>query len=117
MRAHHDALASTLGARIADWTVLAKTFGEGGLTDRYGNPPKPETARKTWQRVRKTAAAAGRAKTKTNPPPAQRQQPVVARAEPQPARPTDPTNPSQTTDDIRAKFARSGLPMPKPLIR
>jgi hypothetical protein len=52
MRDNHDAFADRLSRKLPDWVVLAKLFGEAGLTDRYGNPPKAETARKTWQRVR-----------------------------------------------------------------
>jgi len=53
MRENHDAFADRLAKKLPNWVVLAKLFGEAGLTDRYGNPPKAETARKTWQRVRK----------------------------------------------------------------
>jgi hypothetical protein len=53
MRENHDAFADRLSKKLPDWTVLARLFGEAGLTDRYGNQPKAETARKTWQRVRK----------------------------------------------------------------
>jgi hypothetical protein len=53
MKDNHDAFADRLSRKLPDWVVLAKLFGEAGLTDRYGNPPKAETARKTWQRVRK----------------------------------------------------------------
>ena len=55
MRENREAFAARLTDRIADWNVLAKMFADAGLTDRSGNPPKPETARKTWQRVRKEA--------------------------------------------------------------
>jgi hypothetical protein len=53
MRENHDAFADRLSKKLPDWVTLATLFGKAGLTDRYGNPPKAETARKTWQRVRK----------------------------------------------------------------
>jgi hypothetical protein len=53
MRENHDAFADRLSKKLPDWVALATLFGKAGLTDRYGNPPKAETARKTWQRVRK----------------------------------------------------------------
>jgi len=53
MKTNHDAFAARLKERSADWSVLARLFSEANLTDRRGNPPKPETARKIWQRVRK----------------------------------------------------------------
>jgi hypothetical protein len=53
MRENHDGFADRLSRKLPNWTVLAKLFGEAGLTDRFGNPPKAETARKTWQRVRR----------------------------------------------------------------
>jgi hypothetical protein len=52
------ALADRLSGKLPDWVVLAKLFGEAGLTDRYGNPPKAERARKTWQRVRNEVKSA-----------------------------------------------------------
>jgi hypothetical protein len=58
MRDNHDAFADRLSRKLPDWAVLAKLFGEAGLTDRYGNPPKAETARKTWQRVRNEVKSA-----------------------------------------------------------
>lgn len=58
LRENHDAFAARLSERIADWDVLVKLFADAGLTDRYGKPPKPETARKTWQRVRRRVADA-----------------------------------------------------------
>ena len=51
MRENYDAFAARLAGRRADWRVLARVFADAGLTDNAGQPPKPETVRKTWQRV------------------------------------------------------------------
>jgi hypothetical protein len=52
MRENHDAFAQRLQNKNADWVVLAALFAKAGLTDRFGKPPKPESARKMWLRVR-----------------------------------------------------------------
>ena len=70
MRDNHDAFADRLSKKLPDWVVLAKLFGDAGLTDRHGHPPKAETARKTWQRVRnevKEARANGQARSARAP--------------------------------------------------
>jgi phytoene/squalene synthetase len=83
MRANHDAFDLRLRERKADWAVLAALFAADGLTDRYGNPPKPESARKAWLRVR-TEIKAARATKPTptrsveSPPPARAAQPPAA---------------------------------------
>ncbi len=53
MRENHDAFKARLDARFPDWKVLADLFADAGLTDRYGNKPKPESARKLWQRIKR----------------------------------------------------------------
>ena len=49
---NYEAFSARYTARRADWSVLAKVFSEAGLTDAAGKPAQPETARKTWQRIR-----------------------------------------------------------------
>jgi hypothetical protein len=109
MRDNHDAFADRLHARIADWSVLATMFADADLTDRYGNPPKPETARKTWQRVRHQVKAA-RARQSARSP--------ATRSEtaPPPVRATSkkPTTPASGDADIRAMLG-TGRKMPEPL--
>ncbi len=61
---NHDAFAERLERFKPDWTALAEVFAKAGLTDRRGNPPTGEAARKTWQRVRIVAAT-----EQTRPPP------------------------------------------------
>lgn len=112
MRENHDAFAARLKQRIADWDVLVKFFADAKLTDRYGNPPKPETARKTWQRVRKKIQDA-RAKEAARPP-VQRRPPDQS-APPIPVRQTVRTKPTDApTDDIltRMAMANRGRKMP-----
>lgn len=93
MTANHDAFSARLAERIADWNVLVTLFADGNLTDRYGNAPKPETARKTWQRVRKKVAQA-RAKRAT-PDQKPTQLPAADRN-------TKPTTVTTDNDAIRA---------------
>ena len=57
MRKNHDAFLERLTERVADWGVLCGLFTDAGLTNRYGHPPKPETARKMWLRIRREVAA------------------------------------------------------------
>jgi hypothetical protein len=51
MRDNYAAFAARLESKRPDWGGLAKIFAEADLMDGEGNPPKSETARKTWQRV------------------------------------------------------------------
>ncbi len=55
---HHDELAvEAAGSRVGvPWSRLCSGFAEAGLTAVDGTAVKPETARKTWQRVRKEKA-------------------------------------------------------------
>lgn len=78
MRQNHDAFAARLSERIADWDVLVKLFADAGLTDRYGKPAKPETARKTWQRVRHKVQDARTKAPAPVPPPAASIRPTPA---------------------------------------
>jgi hypothetical protein len=51
---HHDELMAQTSARLRlPWAQLCVGFAEAGLTLTDGGRVKPETARKTWQRVRK----------------------------------------------------------------
>jgi hypothetical protein len=56
MRNHHDELRDGFVAHRPDWRLLAQEFTRLGLTDRNGVSVKPETARKTWVRVRADVA-------------------------------------------------------------
>ena len=56
MRENYADLLAGFQRDRPDWTALSETLGRAGLTDRTGKPPKPETARKTWQTVRKDMA-------------------------------------------------------------
>jgi hypothetical protein len=57
MRRHHDRLLAVAAGSRLRWQALVREFAVEGLTDANGNPPSPETARKTWQRVRIAVAA------------------------------------------------------------
>jgi hypothetical protein len=61
--------ARAKGAR-ADWRSAVEEMTRVGLTDRNGNPPSPETARKTWSRVVLDKKAAGDQPAKPQRPPA-----------------------------------------------
>lgn len=56
MLRHHDRLMSLPTGRRMNWRGLSRELAAEGLTDRDGNPPSAETARKTWQRVRRFVA-------------------------------------------------------------
>ena len=55
---NHDQLASAVGGRRLQWTRLSARFAKLGLTDAHGHAPSEQTARKTWQRVRRAVAKA-----------------------------------------------------------
>ena len=55
---NHDQLASAVGGRHLQWTRLCARFAKLGLTDANGHAPSEQTARKTWQRVRRAVAKA-----------------------------------------------------------
>lgn len=80
MRKNHDGFLERLTERVADWGVLCGLFNDAGLTDRYGHPPKPETARKMWLRIRREVAAdrARRVQRRQSPQSVQTTQPVTA---------------------------------------
>ena len=93
--------------RVPDWVELVKLFAEAGLTDRYGRPPKPETARKTWQKVR---ALVKQERIRKQPrrvetPPTQ-PAPTV-RSAPKPA--------ADNMDEIRAMLASGSRKLPDPI--
>jgi hypothetical protein len=107
MRENHDAFAERLAKKLPDWVVLAKLFGEAGLTDRYGNPPKAETARKTWQRVRKEVKDARSRGHVPAPSPAVPAPVPVQRPSPAAITPPDPALPSaddEPADDPPSRF-------------
>ena len=107
MKDNHDAFADRLSKKLPDWVVLAKLFGDAGLTDRYGHPPKAETARKTWQRVRKEvkdARANGPARVAlpsvAKPDPDQHRLSSAGEPPDPPAAPTD----EELADDLPSRF-------------
>jgi len=55
---NHDQLASAVEGRRLQWTRLSARFAKLGLTDANGHAPSEQTARKTWQRVRRAVAKA-----------------------------------------------------------
>jgi hypothetical protein len=107
MRENHDGFAARLSERMADWSVLAKLFGDAGLTDRYGNPPKPETARKTWQRVRAEVKA-----SRTHRP-----NPASSRTQTPTVQPANLAAPTDNSDLLRVMSEMSGQSskMPDPI--
>lgn len=107
MRENHDAFADRLSRKLPDWVALAALFGNAGLTDRYGNPPKAETARKTWQRVRKEVKEARARKSVpastpavSQPNPGQRHRPSAIK----PPRPPIPSIDEEPADDAPQRF-------------
>jgi hypothetical protein len=64
MHRNHDRLSALFEQAPPAWEILVETFGGMGLTDRAGKNPTPETARKTWYRVRRNIAAARARRTK-----------------------------------------------------
>lgn len=57
MLQHHDRLAGLLAGGPGDWRGLAGAPAAEGLADRAGDPPSPETVRKTWLRACRFVAA------------------------------------------------------------
>jgi len=55
MRLNYGELSRRLDGHPNDWQALASVFASNDLKDRDGNPPTPQTARKTWERVRREA--------------------------------------------------------------
>jgi hypothetical protein len=55
---NHDQLASAVEGGRLQWTRLCALFAKLGLTDANGHAPSEQTARKTWQRVRRAVAKA-----------------------------------------------------------
>lgn len=107
MKDNHDAFADRLSKKLPDWVVLAKLFGDAGLTDRYGHPPKAETARKTWQRVRKevkdaraNGPARGALPAVAKSDPDQRRTPSVGAPPGPPVAPAD----EEPADDLPPRF-------------
>lgn len=119
MTEHHDAFALRLKERIADWAILCALFEEAKLTDRSGRTPKPETARKTWQRVRQRVAEM-RAEEALRPP-AQRAAPVESTPSVRHIEPKKPaaTPPEAGTTELDRVLSQMGAKseMTKPLKR
>lgn len=82
MRQNHDALDRRLRGHRTVWSRMEKVFADAKLTDAKGNPPNAETARKTWQRIKREVArdrAAGLlpiAQWPADPPPERHQTPA-----------------------------------------
>ena len=66
---HHDEIADAASGRRMQWATLCARFAEAGLTDTTGKPATPNTAKVTWQRVRRAVAQqrARRATKAANP--------------------------------------------------
>ena len=103
---NHDAFAARLVGKRADWNALAALFAKAGLTDASGSPPKPETARKAWQRVQndRRGKAIGDSRQQS------RQQPK--RASPASAPPTPEFEPGASRFFGKPAVMRSRLPKP-----
>jgi hypothetical protein len=103
---NHDAFAARLSQRIADWAVLCELFKQAGLTDRSGRPPKPETARHTWMRVRaKVKRKRDEQAAKPAPLPPSTVRPVAKPAQPPPTQ----------TDEILKQMTNRGAGLPDPI--
>ena len=55
---HHDEIAEATQGRRLRWSALCVRFEEAGLTDLNGRAASPETARRTWLRVRQMVSEA-----------------------------------------------------------
>lgn len=55
---HHDEIAEATQGRRLRWSALCARFEEAGLTDLKGRAASPETARRTWLRVRQMVSEA-----------------------------------------------------------
>jgi hypothetical protein len=104
MRENYDAFRERLDARVPDWKVLTGLFSDAGLTDRYGNKPKPESARKLWQRIkretereRSEAERPTKVSVREKPPSA----PIVTTTPPPPSAPSSELE--RVLGDMKAK--------------
>ena len=88
-----------------DWVALCEQFGAKGLFDRTEKAASPETARKTWFRVRQTMKRTG-----ADVPPARRSRFVLAKDEVAPG-----VRRLSTPDNPRPSPALDALPLPPPL--
>lgn len=110
MRDHYDRLSAAKGR--PDWKLAAAEFAALGLKDHAGNLPSPETARKTWFRVRRDMAALAKAEAAksrepplspaatSSPAPPSQLQPM-----PPPSPPAAPAAPDEPADRPRFKTA------------
>lgn len=53
---HYDEIARAAEGRRLQWSSLCARFAEAGLTDLTGKPPSANTAKVTWQRVKRAVA-------------------------------------------------------------
>jgi hypothetical protein len=102
---NHDAFLARMTTRVPDWQELVRLFAEAGLTDSHGRPPKPETARKTWQKVRALVKQERKQPRRVETPPTQ-PAPTV-RSAPKPA--------ADNMDEIRAMLASGSRKLPDPI--
>lgn len=79
MRENYEGFKARLDEHVPSWTVLADLFADAGLTDRFGNRPKPQAVRRLWQRIKK-----------------EMQERPLGKPPRQPVRPTQPNQPAQT---------------------
>ena len=70
---HHDEIVAAARGQRMRWQSLCATFEALGLTDRSGQAPSAETARRTWKRVRREVAR--RMREKLTGIPARKKQP------------------------------------------
>jgi hypothetical protein len=103
---NHDAFAARLLGKRADWNALAALFAKAGLTDASGLPPKPETARKAWQRVQNDRRGKDPGDTRQQV----RQQPIPT--SPAPTSPTPEFDPGASRFVGKPAVMRSRLPKP-----
>jgi hypothetical protein len=124
MRSNHDAFEQRLSKRVANWKVLTDLFAADGLTDRYGNKPRPETARKMWLRIRKEVAEdrAKRSRTRVTQAPAQATEKRLNASDRSPPPPESPVattpppvnRPAQAFDVAESEFDGKPRFSPKP---
>ena len=122
---HFDALRDAIAkAGRPNWTSLAKTFAEEGVTDIRGKPPSPAVARLTWFKVRKAAEEKPTAKAAPSSPRTQSRSLATPsdtdQPEPRPKRkfaPSGPkTYPHQRMNDVdreeNGQGGSQGVPVP-----
>lgn len=88
---HHDALTQKWKGRRVDWNLVSAWAETQQAWDRNGQTPRPNTARKTWERVR-ALVAHERAEREAKPRPTYLRSPAVNQAPPVTAPSPNPPN-------------------------